>query len=217
MKRLLIACGVLLFGASVYLLGWSPFLTAQRIEVTGAPTPIAQSRVMELAGIDKGEQLARIDVRAVRAQLQPLTWIEGVDISRDWLSKKVTIAITPRTPIARINQRFLADDGATFELPGGFNGEIPTVSATSQSQAIAAAQLFTALPSDFRGKISQMKAQAGQYTIYLTERERTLEIRWGSDSQNALKLKVLNALRELPENSTISFIDLSAPHAPIVK
>ena len=217
MKRLLFLGGVLLFSASVYLLGWSPLLVAEKIEVTGAPTPAAQTRVLQLADIKAGEQLARIDVRALRAQLQPLTWIEGVEIRRDWIGKKVTIAVTSRTPIARINQRFLAEDGVSFELPGGFTGEIPTVSATSQRQAVDAARLFTALPPDFRGKISQMRAQASQFTIYLTDGQRKMELRWGSDSQNALKLQVYAELLQLPENSKVTFIDLSAPRAPIVK
>ena len=217
MRRIVILGGSLIFCGLVYLLGWSPLLTAQQIEVVGAPTTAAQNRVEELAGITPGEQLARIDVRAVRAQLQPLLWIERIDIHRHWLSKKVTIAITTRTPIARINQQLLSEDGITFDLPGGYTGEIPTVSATSHNQALAAAQLFTSLPSDFRSTISEMRARGPQFTIFVTEQSRKIEIRWGSDSQNALKLRVFSALLAQPENRKITFVDLSAPHAPIVK
>jgi len=40
-----------------------------------------------------------------------------------------------------------------------------------------------------------------------------LEIRWGTDSENELKLKVYKALIALPENAEIKRVDVSAPHA----
>ena len=40
---------------------------------------------------------------------------------------------------------------------------------------------------------------------------------WGSNSDLNLKIKVYEALVALKENSKISLIDVSAPHAPIVK
>jgi hypothetical protein len=46
---------------------------------------------------------------------------------------------------------------------------------------------------------------------------KNLEIRWGNDDENELKLKVYKALISLPENASIKRVDVSAPHAPIVK
>jgi hypothetical protein len=46
---------------------------------------------------------------------------------------------------------------------------------------------------------------------------KKIELRWGTNSENELKLKVYKALIALPENANIKRVDVSAPHAPIVK
>jgi hypothetical protein len=46
---------------------------------------------------------------------------------------------------------------------------------------------------------------------------RKLLVQWGSLEELALKVRVYKALLALPENKSINKIDLSAPHAPIVK
>lgn len=217
MKRLSIALGITLFGALVYLLGWSSIFSVSSIDVVGAPTAQASQRVKAVAAITPGDQLARIDQRAIQAKLAPLTWIEHVDISRNWLSKKVTIAITARTPVARMNSLFLARDGRTFSLPGGTMRDIPTVIASTPAAGVAAARLFTALPQDFTKNVLTMRAGVASFTFTLATDRGPLQIQWGSDSDNELKLRVMKALLAAPENKAISRIDLSAPHAPIVK
>jgi hypothetical protein len=46
---------------------------------------------------------------------------------------------------------------------------------------------------------------------------RDLQIAWGKNEKTALKIDVINSLLALPENKNIRKIDISAPHAPIVK
>jgi hypothetical protein len=46
---------------------------------------------------------------------------------------------------------------------------------------------------------------------------RRLLVQWGSLDDLALKVNVYKLLLALPENKSIKRIDLSAPHAPIVK
>ena len=46
---------------------------------------------------------------------------------------------------------------------------------------------------------------------------RRVKVTWGSLRDLDLKVTVLKALLELPENQAIKRVDLSAPHAPIVK
>jgi hypothetical protein len=42
-------------------------------------------------------------------------------------------------------------------------------------------------------------------------------VQWGANEKSALKIEVINALIALEENKNIRRIDVSAPHAPIVK
>ena len=47
--------------------------------------------------------------------------------------------------------------------------------------------------------------------------EQEILIRWGSATEIALKIKVLQGLLALPENTKLRVVDLSAPLTPIVK
>ena len=47
--------------------------------------------------------------------------------------------------------------------------------------------------------------------------EQEVLIRWGSATEIALKIKVLQGLLALPENTKLRVVDLSAPLTPIVK
>ena len=217
MKRVWIGIAIALFGGLIYVFGWSSLFTVSEVDVVGAPTAESQNLVLSKSGIAVGDHLARIDKRAVQAHLASMRWIEKVDLSRNWISHKVTLSLGTRTPIARLNSFYLAEDGTTFDLPGGTREEIPTVLAATQSAGIAAAHLFTSLPSDFRTSITSMKAGSQSFTFQMLFGERNIQVRWGGDSENQLKIRVLNALLALPENSKIVRVDVSAPHAPIVK
>jgi hypothetical protein len=46
---------------------------------------------------------------------------------------------------------------------------------------------------------------------------RDLQIAWGKNEKTTLKIEVINSLLALPENKNIKKIDITAPHAPIVK
>jgi hypothetical protein len=46
---------------------------------------------------------------------------------------------------------------------------------------------------------------------------RVLNVKWGSRDDGDLKIQVFNALLKDKENKKVRTIDLSAPHAPIVK
>jgi hypothetical protein len=49
------------------------------------------------------------------------------------------------------------------------------------------------------------------------EAGRNIKVTWGSTKEIELKVSVYRALIALPENKNIRRVDLSAPHAPIVK
>jgi len=221
MKRISIAAGSLLFALLVYLLGWSSLFSVQSVDVNGAPTPASEQRIRQVTDIAIGDQLARIDQRAIKARLEPMRWIASVGIHRDWLAKKVTINVEAKVPVARFNSLYLGGDGTTFSLPGGTTKKIPSVFASTQKAGIQAATLFTDLPDDIKSAIIDMRAgnQSVSFTLDKSmqgAQSQEIMVRWGSNSDTALKVKVLRALLALPENKNIRRVDVSAPHAPIV-
>ena len=209
---------ILLTAGLAYLLGWSNVLTIKEISYLGAPTKSSEALVRNLTDLEVGQRLARIETRKISARLQTLPWIESADLSRNWISGKIKIEVTPRLPIATFNGQLMDASGKRFELPGGFKSKLPSVFARDAKSGLAAIKLFTKLPTDFSTRTSAFTAISPENINFkIAEGKRSLMVIWGSDTEIDLKLKVYKALVALPENSKIKKIDLTEPRSPIVK
>lgn len=217
-RRFLAILTIFMLAGLAYLFGWSNVFTAKTFSFTGAPTKSSEQLVRNLANLNLGERLARIEVRKVAARIESLPWIANAEISRNWISGKVSIAIVPRLPIATFNGQLIDVEGKRFELPGGYSAKLPSVFAKDAKSGLAAIDLFRKLPTEFSTRTSAFTASSPENIFFnITEGKRTLQIIWGAGNQVALKLKVYKALLALPENSKIKKIDLTEPHSPIVK
>ena len=216
--RLITIFIILLTAGLAYLLGWSNVLTIKAISYAGAPTKSSEALVKNLTDLEVGQRLARIETRKIAARLQTLPWIESADLSRNWISGKINIEVTPRLPIATFNGQLMDASGKRFELPGGFKSKLPSVFARDAKSGLAAINLFTKLPTEFSTRTSAFTAISPENINFkISEGKRSLMVIWGSDTEIDLKLKVYKALVALPENSKIKIIDLTEPRSPIVK
>jgi cell division septal protein FtsQ len=212
MKRKLIAAGVVaVIAGATYVLGYSSFFTVSSVEVVGSTKAIN-------TGIIKGQKLARVEPRAVATRLEKLNWIESVDISRNWINGKVVVELNQRTPIATFKNQVIDSTGTSFVPQGARPEGLIEIQAGSTEDATKAVNFFTQLPEELKSSLTVVKVRVSGAFVLITENNgKKLEIRWGTDSENELKLKVYKALIELPENAEIKRVDVSAPHAPIVK
>ena len=149
--------------------------------------------------------------------------MQDVEISRNWISGKVALAVTVREPIAYFNTdqaegQTIDSDGELFVLPGFSNSELAVISAASPASALEANTLFTTFPVDFRRSITSMVAtDSTSFILNSRFKGREIEIQWGDSSEMNLKIAVIDRLLALPENKKITMIDLLATHAPIVR
>ncbi|MDP1851457.1 MAG: FtsQ-type POTRA domain-containing protein [Candidatus Planktophila sp.] len=209
--RLGIAIVILVFVATAYVLGWSTFFTVSSVEITGTKTLITTD-------IKVGERLARVEPRSIVAELERIKWIRSVEVSRNWITGKVSIAIVERTPIAIFNEQVIDEEGVSFLPINQSIQGLPHIQAMDIDAAITAANFFNSLPKDFADAITTIKVATGDsYSIEMSQGEKSIELLWGQDGENSLKIRVYKALIARPENFEIQRIDLSAPHAPIVK
>ncbi len=216
--RLFTVLAILLTAGLAYLLGWSNVLTIKEISYIGSPTKSSEATVKALANLEIGERLARVETRKIAGRLQTLPWIESADLSRNWFSGKIVVAVTPRIPIATFNGELMDATGKSFDLPGGFKSKLPSVFARDTKSGLAAIKLFTKLPTEFSTRTSAFTAISPENINFnIVEGKRSLMVIWGSDIEIDLKLKVYRALVALPENSKIKKIDLTEPRSPIVK
>lgn len=197
--------------AATYVLGYSSFFTVSSVEVIGSKTAIN-------SGVSIGQKLARVEPRAIAAKFETLDWVESADVSRNWINGKVTIQITQRTPIAIFNNQVIDSTGKSFQLRSTPSKPLVQIQAGDLQAAISAVEFFTSLPEDLKSALTVVKVRStGAFVLEINNAGKNLEIRWGTNTDNELKLKVYKALLALPENSAIKRVDVSAPHAPIVK
>ena len=209
---------IAIFSGLIYLFAWSNVFTVKEITISGAPTKTAKELVLETSQISLGQKLARIEPRSFDNRLSSLGWVKEITITRDWISGEVSLAIEPRTPKAYYRGKTLDATGAIFELPGFDGSDLPRVSAPTPELGIQAVDLFRELPTDFREAVTSLTAvNEASFLLAVDYKGRSLSVKWGSNTENSLKVQVFQELLKQPENKRIKRVDLSAPHAPIVK
>jgi cell division septal protein FtsQ len=218
LRARVIAISIVIFTALVYLFAWSSLFSVKSIEVSGLPKELSAETVIAKTEIVKGEKLARIEPRAIEKKLSEMSWVKQASVDRNWITGHVTIALAARIPVGIFQGKALDATGKLFELPGNTPKGLPVVSASSPALGLNAIDLFTALPADIQGQVISINA-ANQSSISSWQNfsGRQIKVMWGSPRQVELKVSVYRALLALPENKNVKRVDLSAPHAPIVK
>jgi cell division septal protein FtsQ len=213
-----IAIAVVVFSALVYLFAWSPVFQVKAIEVQGLPESVQPSFIVAAANIQVGEKLSRVEPRSISNRLKALDWVKSSDISRNWFSGRVAINVVPRTPVGIFEGKALDSSGTLFSYPGKLPQNLPVVSASTPELGLTAIALFRALPTDVRDSLVSINAH-NQSSLSSWQRveQKEIKVEWGSVTQIPLKVQVYKALLALPENANVKRVDLSAPHAPIVK
>ena len=210
-KRLIALAAATILALASYALGWSTLFTVSSVEVKGTDQFLPQS-------VKVGEKLARVEPRAVAATYEKFAFVKDAQVSRNWISGKVTISITSRTPVAIFNNQAIDDSGKAFVVKGQLPADLPQIQAGTVDIAVTAVGFMTSLPDEIRSNLKVLKVRStGAYVMDVDVQGRKVEVRWGFATDNELKAKVYKALLEQPENAKLKRMDLSAPHAPIVK
>jgi cell division protein FtsQ len=210
-RRFLLLTSAVLLAGVTYVLGWSSLFTVRSIEIVGGNSQI-------ISGIVAGQKLARVEPRAVAARFEKLDWVAKAKVSRNWINGKILIELTERTPVAIYNNLVIDSTGKSFEVREGQPTNLVKVQAGDLAAAIRAVTFFTTLPSDLKSALMVVKIRSsGALVLVANNAGKNIEIRWGRDTDKELKIKVYKALIALPENAAIKRVDVSAPHAPIVK
>lgn len=217
-NRSWLAISVAFLVVAAYALGWSSLFTVKQVVVVGAPNP-SEAFVIEHS-IHVGDKMARLESPALAKSLHRYTWLDHSRIHRNWLKGIVTVHVWTRTPIAQFAGHLVDDAGVVFDLPSVDTSHLPNITAPNSTSAEFAVRLLTALPAPLRLQVMSIDmrgSDSADLAISDQTLKRVLNVAWGDQTNMSLKVHVYQALVALPENSKISMIDLSAPHAPIVK
>jgi cell division protein FtsQ len=216
-REFILGFALLLISTLAFLFGWTNIFTVKEISVTGSPNSQITKQVLEIADIKTGEKLARIEPRAISSNLAlaGIDWIERVKISRNWISRAVTINLAARDPIAFSGSRYVDASGVLFTSPIKVEKKLAEIKAKDDSTRAAAVDFYLSLPAEIRDKASSITASSAKNFQIVMDSE--LRINWGDAANNALKVKIYQALLALPENMKIKQMDVSDPTKPTVK
>lgn len=210
-KPLIALATAISVGLASYALGWSTLFTVSSVEIKGTDQFLPQN-------VKVGEKLARVEPRAVASIYENFAFVQDAQVSRNWISGKVTISITTRTPVAIFNNQAIDASGKAFMVKGDLPAALPQIQAGNIEIAVTAVEFMTSLPDEIRSDLKILKVRStGAYVLEVDVEGRKVEVRWGLATDNELKAKVYKALLAQPENAKLKRMDLSAPHAPIVK
>ena len=232
------AVGVLLAGLA-WLLLVSPWLAldAAELEVTGAGTVVDVTDVQAVVAAVDGVPLPRLDTVGLRDRVLDVPGVRHAKVTRVW-PHGLVVSLVSREPVAAVPQRAPADaaDAADGPRPAGFAlldiegfsvGWTPTppeglpvvdvpVGAEGRNRSLdAVLAILQALPPELAAEVATIEA-ATQDTVRMGLRDGRSVV-WGSASDAALKIRVLQALRAAPAAAGAREYDVSAPTLPITR
>ena len=228
-SRLFWLSSILIVSLLAYILGWSQFFRVTRMSIDGLQpqaTELISSQIKRESLIQIGEPLARVDVRVVKRSLLKNQWVGNVQVNRHWFSGEVHLFVVERSAIARIigdtQFKYLTDQGQIAIFPEVLSQTVPELSGAYQDKesVLRAKELLGELSGALDSQLTIKSLSISSPTSFSTVAkigEQELTIRWGSVNEIPLKIKVLQGLLALPENSQLKLVDLSAPLSPIVK
>lgn len=208
---------VALVATSVWLVFFSTVLAITKVAVDGNRL-LGPDRVLAVAEVPMGEQLALVDLEAISRRVAALAEVEDVDVTRSW-PDEIRIDVTERTAIAVVELggrlRGLDAEGVVFRdfrtAPKGMPRVRPTTSTGADALAEAAG-VVAVLPSDLATRVDHVEVQTiDQITLVLRDGRQVL---WGSAEQSELKARVLP---ELLAAQRAQVYDVSVPESPITR
>ncbi len=226
-RRLLARGGVLaaVLGLSAWLLWGSPVLTVATVRVDGAGT-LTAAEVVDVAGIDEGTPLLRVDVDAAEARVARLPQVAAVEVTRGW-PRSVVVTVVERVPVGVVEEsgtRSLVDaDGVLFDTVTGYPpvGVVPLEVADPGPEdpaTRAALSALVALPEDVRVDLADARATSAE-DVTLTLEDGTTVL-WGSAERADDKAEALVALLVQLETGALEpagTIDVSTPAAVVLR
>lgn len=215
-----LAAGAAVVAGVAYLVLASPVLAlhsdAVRIEGTG--TVVDPTAVAALAAAQDGTPLARLDVPALEARIGRLNGVKSVDVARAW-PDGLDVAIVSREPVAVVARdegfAFLDPEGVQVAVADRAPDALPVVDiplgGRSADALSAVLTVLGALPPELLGQVSGAGASSAD-TVHFRLADGA-RVEWGSADSPALKIRVLEVLRQRPA----SVYDVSAPTMPVTR
>ena len=226
-KGYIVAAGVAAVLGLAWLLLLSPVLALRpgEVRVVGAGTVVAVADVDAVVAKLLGTPLPRLDTIGLRDRVLTVPGVREAKILRDW-PHGLTISLVSREPVAAVPRdpaaagfTLLDTDGfqvgSAEAAPAGLPVVTVPVDGKNKRTLTAVLAVLQALPPQLRAEVATVQATS-QDTVHMGLRDGAA-VSWGSASDAALKVAVLQALRAAPATKAAHEFDVSAPTLPITR
>ncbi|SDG10154.1 cell division protein FtsQ [Cellulosimicrobium cellulans] len=218
------AAGLLVVAGLAWVAFFSPVLglDLEKVTVSGEGTVIDPQQVRDVVAAADGVPLPRLDTVALREQVLDLNGVRDVEIRRAWPSG-LDVLLESREPVVAVpvddGFALLDADGVHVRTDPAVPEGLPEIDAPLDDQGAraldAALVLLNALPADLHAQVAEVSAPTRD-AVRMTLRDGVV-VEWGSSEEAALKVRVLQTLRAVPENAGVSVYDVSAPRLPVTR
>jgi cell division protein FtsQ len=198
----LVLVGALIVGA-IYIVGFSPVLALRTVVVTGSGADTLATEVRSAVGLADGTPLALVSLGEVRDRVAAVGPVASVTVARQW-PHTLVVTVTARAPVAvtQANGRWWLLDatGKPYQPVASPPANLMPIDLSTPAEGdratVAALGVLLVLPPDVRSTVAAVSAPTA-YDISLHLKDgRT--VTWGSNTDNALKVRVLQAVLARP-------------------
>lgn len=221
-RKLKVLAMVMGIGLLIWLVWFSQVLSVRGVDVSGA-TSLKPDRIRDVAQVDMGQPLARVDTEAIAQRVETIPRVESADIGRGW-PHTVDISVVERVAVGWIKSggeiKVLDRHGVlfrSFEKPpkGLVDVHVDTDDAGDRKRTLKAVgkvlgDIKNGSPTLF-DMLKKVEADSMDSVTFDLSKGRTVV--WGSATDAAEKLRVLSPLLKLKA----SRYDVSAPEYPTTR
>lgn len=218
------ATGVLVLAALVWVAFFSSVLglDPEDVTISGEGTVIDPAQVETVVAEAAGVPLPRLDTVALRERVLALNGVRDVEIRRAWPTG-LSVLLESREPVVAVpvdgGFALLDADGVQVRTDPAVPEGLPEIDAPLDERGAkaldAALVLLNALPADLHAQVAEVSAPTRD-AVRMTLRDGVV-VEWGSSEEAALKVRVLQTLRSVPENAGVTLYDVSAPTMPVTR
>lgn len=219
-KRIgLIAGGILLLGALLWVVAGSPLLALdlEDVKVEGATDLVTENDVRELLTEHEAVPLARLDTGAIRESLLADFAIKDAEVTRAWptgahvrLQVRTPVAATPTEGGFTVLDGDGAELGQAAEEPEG----LPLINLGEDTEELAKTisavlEVMDALPPEILEQVETVGADGPDEVKFTLD--SGANVLWGNAEDSDLKVSVLQVLLEVPAD----VYNVASPLSPI--
>lgn len=218
-RIIILATVVLLIGATVWVVWFSPLLIARSVVVSGN-AHASTAEIIETAEVPIGTPLVAVDTQLIEERVMTIPVMAEVVVRRE-ITGVVKIVVTEAKAayIIPISGLYLvvSDQGKGFDMVPEPPEGLPTVnmviddSEASVRLMVDAAAILQALPESVRSLMTLLGAQTPD--TFLISLNDGRQILWGSTEDSELKATVIEGLLNVPA----SYYDISSPSHPATR